>query len=168
MVIMVILSCWNMFQPQINPMQNRGTFLWTVISKTWARIIRSKIVFFIISNISATRSHAQFIFRTVVQQLWTFFRPWGRDLSQSPLFKKSGFFRVKRIQQSTASKRTLPGYGYTQVGCWVIPAKNGAFIQCRFNVGPPSSTLVQHLNRIGWIPRISWPGRGVLNLELTM
>ena len=31
------------FEPQIAPVKNRGTFLWTVISKTWHRIIRSEI-----------------------------------------------------------------------------------------------------------------------------
>ena len=39
-------SGWNRFQPQIDRVQNRGTFLWTVMSKTCPRIIRSKIVFF--------------------------------------------------------------------------------------------------------------------------
>ena len=38
-------SGWNRFQPQIDPVQNRGTFLWTVISKICPRIIRSKIWF---------------------------------------------------------------------------------------------------------------------------
>ena len=38
-------SGWNRFQPQIDPVQNRGTFLWTVISKICPWIIRSKISF---------------------------------------------------------------------------------------------------------------------------
>ena len=42
-----MLSVWhlasparNRFQPQIDPVQNRGSFLWTAISKTSSRIIR--------------------------------------------------------------------------------------------------------------------------------
>ena len=30
-------------QPQIVPVQNRGTFIWTIISKTWPPLIRSPI-----------------------------------------------------------------------------------------------------------------------------
>ena len=70
-------SGWNRFQPQIDTVLNRGTFLLTVISKTCPRIIRSKKVFFRISNILSTRSHAQLIFRTVIKKLWTFFGPCG-------------------------------------------------------------------------------------------
>ena len=36
-------SGWNRFQPQIDRVQNRGTFLWTVINETSGRIIGSKI-----------------------------------------------------------------------------------------------------------------------------
>ena len=36
------------------------------------------------------------------------------------------------------------------------PGKHGAFTGCSFNVGPPSSTLAQHWNSNGWMPRISW------------
>ena len=35
-------------------------------------------------------------------------------------------------------------------------SKHEALIQCRFNFGPPSSTLVQHRNSIGWMPCISF------------
>ena len=80
------------FQPQIDSIQNRGTFLWTVISKTWPWIIRSKIVIFRISRISATRPHAELIFRTVIKKLWTFFRAWGQDRSQSSLCWKTSIF----------------------------------------------------------------------------
>ena len=94
----------NRFQLQIDRVRNCGTFLWTVINKTSDRIIRSKIVFFIISSISATtRSHAQLKGRKVIKKLWTFFGPWGRDRSQSP---PCWIFRVKQIHQSTASERT--------------------------------------------------------------
>ena len=36
------------------------------------------------------------------------------------------------------------------------PWKHGEFTQCCFNVGPPSSTLVQHWNSTGWMPRVCW------------
>ena len=38
----------------------------------------------------------------------------------------------------------------------MYPSKHGAFTQCCFNVGPPSSTLAQHWNSIGWMPRVCW------------
>ena len=38
-------SGWIWFQSQIDPVENRGTYIWTVISKTSPRIIRSKTVF---------------------------------------------------------------------------------------------------------------------------
>ena len=63
-----------------------------------------KIVFFGISNISITCPHAQLIFRTVIKKLRSFFGPSGRDCSQSPPCLKTLIFRVKRIQQSTASE----------------------------------------------------------------
>ena len=37
-----------------------------------------------------------------------------------------------------------------------INSKHGAFTQCCFNVVPPSSTLAQHWNSIGWMPRLCW------------
>ena len=96
-------SGWSWFQPQIVAVQNRGTFLWTVISKTCPQIIRSKIVFFRSSNISVPCPHAQLTGRTVIKKLWTFFGPWGWDHSQSPT---CWIFQVKPIHQSTASVRT--------------------------------------------------------------
>ena len=82
------------FQPQIDSIQNRGTFLWTVISKTWPWIIRSKIVIFRISRISATRPHAaELIFRTVIKKSWAFFRAWGsRSLAVIAMLKNVNFF----------------------------------------------------------------------------
>ena len=59
--------------------------------------------FFRISNIPVPCPHAQLRGRTVIKKLWTFFRPWGRDLSQSP---PCWIFRVKQIHRSTASERT--------------------------------------------------------------
>ena len=84
-------SGWNRFQPQIDPAQNRGTFLWTVIG------------LYRISNISVSCPHAQLTARTGIKKLWTFFGPWGRDRSQPPPY---WIFRVKQIHQSTASERT--------------------------------------------------------------
>ena len=34
--------------------------------------------------------------------------------------------------------------------------KRETFTQCRFAVGPSSTTLVQHQNGIGWTSRVSW------------
>ena len=66
-------------------------------------LIRSKIVFFRISNISAPCPHAQLRGRTVIKKLWAFFGLWSRECSRSPPCQ---IFRVKQIHQSTASKRT--------------------------------------------------------------
>ena len=38
----------------------------------------------------------------------------------------------------------------------VLPSKHGAFNQCRFDVGPASTTLAQHQNNTGWSPRVCW------------
>ena len=73
-------------------------------------IIRSKIVFFRISNISVQFPHAQLKGRTVIKKLWTFFGPWGRDRSQSP---PCWIFRVRQIHQSTASERTTRRSSHT-------------------------------------------------------
>ena len=35
-------------------------------------------------------------------------------------------------------------------------SKHEAFTRCCFNVGPASSTLAQHWNNIGWMPRTRW------------
>ena len=72
-------------------------------------------MFFRISSISAARSHAGLIFRTVNKTFWAFFGAWGRDRSRSPPCGKNvDFFRVKQIQQSTASMRTS-GYCLTNI-----------------------------------------------------
>ena len=39
---------------------------------------------------------------------------------------------------------------------WWQHSKHGAFTQCCFNVGPPSSTLAQHWNSIGWMSHVYW------------
>ena len=62
-----------------------------------------KNFFFRISNISVPCSHAQLGGRTVIKNVRTFFRPWGRDRSQLP---PCWIFRVKQIHPSTASERT--------------------------------------------------------------
>ena len=59
--------------------------------------------FFRISNISVPCPHAQLRGRTVIEKLWTFFGPWGRDRSQSPPW---WIFWVQQIHQSTVSERT--------------------------------------------------------------
>ena len=66
-------------EQQIDRVQNRGTFLWTVMSDN-----QVENSFFRISNISVPCPHAQLRGRTVIKKLWTFFGPCGRDRSQSP------------------------------------------------------------------------------------
>ena len=66
-------------------------------------VIRSKIDFFRISNISVPCPHSQLRGRTIIKKLWTFFRPWVRYRSLSP---PCWIFRVKQIHPSTASGRT--------------------------------------------------------------
>ena len=94
-------SGWNRFQTQIDRVQNRGTFLGDCQIGIYRGIIRSKIVFFRISNISVPSPHAQLRGRTVINKLRTFFGPWGRDRSRS---SPCIIFRVKQIHQSTASE----------------------------------------------------------------
>ena len=43
----------------------------------------------------------------------------------------------------------------------VFANTNGAFTQCCFNVGTPSSTLAQHWNSIGRMPRVCKHKRGI-------
>ena len=47
-----------------------------------------------------------------------------------------------------------------RVGRWYgstkLSGKHGVFTQCCFNAGPPSSTLAQHWNSIGWMIRVYW------------
>ena len=68
-------------------------------------------MFFRINSISSLRSHAELIFRTVIKTLWMWcvvgFGGGGgsRSLCHRHV-EKRWFFRVKRIQQSTASMRT--------------------------------------------------------------
>ena len=52
--------------------------------------------------ISVPCPHAHLRGLTVIKKLWTFFGPWGRDLSQSP---QCWIFHIKQIHQSTASER---------------------------------------------------------------
>ena len=46
-----------------------------------------------------------------------------------------------------------------------LPSKHEAFTQCSFNVGPPSPTLAQHWNSIGWMPRACWASMQILPVE---
>ena len=41
---------------------------------------------------------------------------------------------------------------------WPQPSRHKALTQCCSNAGPPSSTLAQHKNNIGSMPRDSWVG----------
>ena len=59
-------SGWNRFQPQIDPVQIRGTFFWTVISKPSPRIIRSKISFL---EAVTFQLHARMLSSQVAQSL---------------------------------------------------------------------------------------------------
>ena len=73
---------------------------------SYRKISRSNQVknsFFRIGNISVSCPHAQLRGRTVIKKLWSFFGPWGRDLTQSPL---CWIFWVKQIDPPTASERT--------------------------------------------------------------
>ena len=47
--------------------------------------IQVENTFFRISSILVPCPHAQLRGLTVIKNVWTFFRPWGRDCSQSPL-----------------------------------------------------------------------------------
>ena len=85
---------------QIDRVQNRGTFLWTVIKKDFRSNYQVTNSFFRISSISVPCPHAQLKGRTVNWKLWTFFGPWGRDRSQS---QPCWIFRVQQIHHSTAS-----------------------------------------------------------------
>ena len=97
----------NRFQPQIDRVQNRGTFLWIVIYlniSEWS----GQTHFFRIINIPIPCPHAQLRGRTVIEKLWPFFGPLGRDPSQSP---PCWIFRVKQIiHQSKTSERTTRIY----------------------------------------------------------
>ena len=66
-------------------------------------VIRSKIVFLRISNISAPCPHAQLRGRTVIKKLWTFGTMGSGSLSVTAMLE---FCRVKQIHQSTASERS--------------------------------------------------------------
>ena len=80
--------------------------MWHFFGPSYRKISGSNQVknsFCRISNISVPCPHAQLRGRTVIKKLWTFFGPWGRDRSQSPL---CWIFRVKQIHPSTASEWT--------------------------------------------------------------
>ena len=70
-----VVSCASpsgtLFQPKIDRVQNRGTFLWTVIYQ-YSGNNQVENSFFRISNISVPCPHAQLRCRTVSKKLWTF------------------------------------------------------------------------------------------------
>ena len=48
---------------------------------------------------------------------------------------------------------------------WMMyPGKHEAFTQCCFNIGPASSTLAQHWDRIAWMPLVCWDVASPLHL----
>ena len=55
------------------------------------------------------------------------------------------YYHEKPKGSSITSKQVFPGFGQQ---C------NRGITQCCFNVGTPSSTLAQHWNSIGWMPRV--------------
>ena len=101
-------SGWNRFQPQIDLVQNRGTFFGLSYQKISGHN-QVKNSFFRISNISVPCSHAQLKCRTVIKKLWAFFGPWDRDRSQSP---PCWMFQAKQLHRSTVSERTTPLWHY--------------------------------------------------------
>ena len=89
-----------------------------------------------------------------------FFETWMPDKgsnTRSPIFQAGSFNHCTRIVIFTDTVFrgdiicTYMHLNY-EYASWT-PA-NEAFNQCRFNVGLPSSTLAQHSNSIGWMPRI--------------
>ena len=50
--------------------------------------------------------------------------------------------------------RHWPDVEQTVGQCQAFPSKHKTFTRCCFDVGPPSPTLAQHWNSIGWMPRV--------------
>ena len=76
-----------------------------------------KNIFFRISNISVPCPHAQLTARTLIEKLWTFFRPWDRDRSQSPPCR---IFRVKQIHHPRGTDFKHHNLTSTSVIFWRI------------------------------------------------
>ena len=76
-------SGWNRFQPQIDRVQNRGTFLWMGMSKTCTRINRSKIVF--LESVTF-QLHARIFSSRAAQSIKSYehFEELGVEIAQSP------------------------------------------------------------------------------------
>ena len=47
-------------------------------------------------------------------------------------------------------------WNHRQFSVCYCTSKHGALTQCCFSVGPPSKTVTQHWNGIGWLPRVCW------------
>ena len=127
--------CGWRFQPQIDPIQYRGTFLWTVISKSWPWIIRSKIVIFRISSISATISHAEIIFRTVIKKLWAFF---GLG-----------------VEYSNRDEYSNPRPQWGRHG-YCLTRKHESLHEWWVNAGQLSAKSAHHYASIASAPRVCW------------
>ena len=91
----------------MNPVQNRGTFLWTVISKTCPRIFRSKIDFIESVTFQLRCRILSSFSRTVIKKLPTFFGPWVKIALSQRVLKNVDFFRVKRIHNSRPRRGLL-------------------------------------------------------------
>ena len=62
----------------------------------------------------------------------------------------------KHVALNQWSANVGPQSGPPSTQHWLNTSCLEAFTQCCFNVGPPSSTLAQHWNSIGWMPRVCW------------
>ena len=90
-------------------------------------------------------------------------------------FRGADFFvaRLLGTKMQHSIKKVVPHLWYCTnilpiVGLFLrdlYPSKHGAFIQSCFNVGPPSSTLAQYWNSIGWMSRVCWDPIDVTEMQ---
>ena len=143
---------WNSFQPQIDRVQNRWTFLWTVW--IYRGIIRAKID----SLESVTFQVNAHMLSSIIKKLWTFFGPWGRDRSQSP---PCWIFRVKQIDPSMASEKTtrllqpLPCWNIL----WIMETKGFFHLAIIINALVSSFCFI-------WIPMLYYGSTAIINILL--
>ena len=105
-------------------------------------------VFFRISSILATRSHAGLIFCTVNRTLWAFFGAWGRDRSQSPpCWKNVDFFGWNKYSNPR------PQWGRHS---YCLTNKHESLHKWCVNAGRLSAKLGHHQARIASAPRVFW------------
>ena len=138
-------SGWNRFQPQIDPVKNRGIFFRRVISNTCPWIIRSKIVF--LESVTF-QLHARMLSSEVAQSLKSYghFSVLGVGIALS--HRHVEFF----VYSKYINPRPLTGqHGYAST---TPDRKRDKPAQCRFNVGLASQTVVQHWTNIGSVYRV--------------